>query len=106
MSAGAETHYNRYMAYSKTYQFKRYTTTACKECPVKEQCTKAIYGKGIQRSEYQAHNNQDKDRIKKNKDYYHRRQAIVEHPYGTIKRQWGLGQQIYLKVEQIYVVPY
>jgi len=22
-------------------------------------------------------------------NYYKRRQAIVEHPYGTIKRQWG-----------------
>lgn len=22
-------------------------------------------------------------------DYYKRRQSIVEHPYGTIKRQWG-----------------
>jgi hypothetical protein len=24
-----------------------------------------------------------------NKNYYRRRQAIVEHPFGTIKRQWG-----------------
>jgi hypothetical protein len=23
--------------------------------------------------------------------YYKRRQAIVEHPYGTIKRQWGFN---------------
>ena len=29
-----------------------------------------------------------KARIAKNKNYY-RRQAIVEHPYATIKRQWG-----------------
>ncbi len=32
---------------AKTYLFKRYTTKACKQCPVKEQCTKAKYGKGI-----------------------------------------------------------
>ena len=76
---------------AKTYQFKRYTTKACRQCPVKVQCTKAKYGKGIQRSEYQAYINQNKNRSKKNKDYYRRRQAIVEHPYGTIKRQWGFS---------------
>lgn len=76
---------------AKTYQFKRYTTEACLQCPVKEQCSKAKYGKGVQRSEYQAYINQNKDRVIKNKDYYRRRQAMVEHPYGTIKRQWGFN---------------
>ena len=38
---------------AKTYQFKRYTTKACIGCLVKDQCSKAKYGKGIQRSEYQ-----------------------------------------------------
>ena len=76
---------------AKTYWFKRYTTRACIQCPVKQQCTKAKYGKGVQRSEYQAYINQNKERINKNKNYYRRRQAIVEHPYGTIKRQWGFS---------------
>ncbi len=76
---------------SKTYYFKRYTTRACKSCPVKDQCTKAKYGKGIQRSEYQHYVNNNKQRIEQNKEYYRRRQAIVEHPYGTIKRQWGFS---------------
>ena len=74
-----------------TYRFKRYTTKACKTCPVKSQCSKAKYGKAIQRSEYMELVNRNKKRIEKNKDYYHRRQAIVEHPYGTIKRQWGFS---------------
>jgi len=38
---------------TRTYHFKRYTTRACMSCPVKDQCTKAKYGKGVQRSEYQ-----------------------------------------------------
>ena len=71
---------------TRTYHFKRYTTKACKTCPVKDQCTKAKYGKGIQRSEYQEYINKNKERIEQNKEYYRRRQAIVEHPYGTIKR--------------------
>ncbi len=76
---------------TRTYHFKRYTTRACMSCPVKDQCTKAKYGKGVQRSEYQHYINNNKERIEQNKDYYRRRQAIVEHPYGTIKRQWGFS---------------
>jgi transposase len=76
---------------AKTYQFKRYTTKDCKQCPVKDQCTKAKQGKGIQRSEYQCYINLNKERIESNKEYYRKRQAIVEHPYGTIKRQWGFN---------------
>lgn len=76
---------------TRTYLFKRYTTKACMNCPVKGQCTKAKYGKGVQRSEYQHYINNNKERIEQNKDYYRRRQAIVEHPYGTIKRQWGFS---------------
>lgn len=76
---------------TRTYHFKRYTTKHCMQCPVKEQCSKAKYGKGIQRSEYQELINSNKAAIQNNKDYYRRRQAIVEHPYGTIKRQWGFS---------------
>ncbi|MDA3904670.1 MAG: IS1182 family transposase [Bacteroidales bacterium] len=76
---------------AKTYKFKRYTTRDCMSCPVKSECTKAKYGKGIQRSEYQEYINNNKERIEQNKDYYRKRQAIVEHPYGTIKRQWGFN---------------
>ncbi len=76
---------------AKTYTFKRYTTRDCLQCPVKDQCSKAKYGKGIQRSEFQEQINKNKERIEQNQDYYRRRQAIVEHPYGTLKRQWGFS---------------
>ena len=76
---------------SKTYRFKRYTTRACTECPVKSECSKAKYGKAIQRSEYQELIEENKIRISENQDYYRKRQAIVEHPFGTIKRQWGFN---------------
>tara|TARA_R110002050_G_C8895145_1_gene509718 strand:+ start:94 stop:1662 length:1569 start_codon:yes stop_codon:yes gene_type:complete len=74
---------------AKTYRFKRYTTTACKTCPAKAECSKAICGKAIQRSEYQEYVDRNKNRIDENKQLYRKRQQIVEHPYGTIKRQWG-----------------
>ena len=76
---------------AKTYLFKRYTTKACKSCLAKPECSKAICGKAIQRSQYQALVDQNKKRINSNKNYYRKRQQIVEHPYGTIKRQWGFN---------------
>ena len=84
----------------KTFYFKRYTTKACKTCPVKDQCTKAKYGKAIQRSEYQEYVDKNKERIEQNPDYYRQRQAIVEHPYGTIKRQWGFSYILTKKGKQ------
>ena len=74
-----------------THKFKRSATTACKTCQVKAECTKAGYGRIVQRSEYKGLIECNKKRTEKNKDYYRRRQAIVEHPYGTIKRQWGFS---------------
>jgi transposase len=71
---------------AETYRFKRYTTTACKTCPAKPECSKAVCGKAIQRSEYQDLVDKNKERINENKELYRKRQAIVEHPYGTIKR--------------------
>ena len=43
-------------------------------------------GKMIQHAQFIE---QNKINIESNKEYYKRRQAIVEHPYGTLKRQWG-----------------
>ena len=88
---GKELHTTGTLHEAKTYKFKRYTTRDCMSCPVKSECSKAKYGKGIQRSEYQEYINKNKERILKNQNYYRRRQAIVEHPYGTIKRQWGFN---------------
>jgi len=76
---------------AKTYRFKRYTTKACKTCTAKDECSKAICGKAIQRSEFQEYVDRNKTNIDENKQLYRKRQQIVEHPYGTIKRQWGFS---------------
>ena len=51
------------------------------------QCSKAVCGKAIQRWEYQEFIDKNKQRVKLNQNHYKRRQAIVEYPYGTMKRQ-------------------
>ena len=71
-----------------SYRFKTYRTNACKTCPLKSQCTK-LPRRIIHRSEYQDAVDTNNNNIKTNPQYYKRRQAIVEHPFGTIKRHLG-----------------
>ena len=71
-----------------SYRFKTYRTDACKTCPLKSQCTK-LNKRIVQRSEYQDAVDLNNNNIKQNPQYYKRRQAIVEHPFGTIKRHLG-----------------
>lgn len=76
---------------SPNYRFKQYKTKACKSCLVKPECTLAKNGKVIQRSEYQEAVEKNKENILANPELYKRRQALVEHPFGTMKRQWGFN---------------
>ncbi len=75
-------------AYETSYRFKTYRTDVCKTCSLKNQCTK-LPKRIIQRSEYQDAVDINDNNIKQNPQYYKRRQAIVEHPFGTLKRHWG-----------------
>jgi transposase len=71
-----------------SYRFKTYRTAACKSCSLKKHCTK-LNKRIIHRSEYQDAVDRNNENIRNNPDYYKRRQSICEHPFGTIKRQWG-----------------
>jgi transposase len=74
---------------TNSYAVKHYKTTACKSCPVKHLCTKSSRVRLIERSEFTPYIEQNKQNITDRPEIYKRRQSIVEHPYGTIKRQWG-----------------
>ncbi|RRN76629.1 IS1182 family transposase, partial [Pseudoxanthomonas sp. SGD-10] len=71
-----------------TNRMKHYKTAACKSCSLFERCTKNKAGRLIERTEHAALIEANKQRITTNKELYRRRQAIVEHPFGIIKRQW------------------
>ena len=75
-------------AHETSYRFKTYRTQACKTCALKHECTK-LPKRIIQRSEYQDAVDTNDNNIKQNPHYYKRRQAICEHPFGSIKRHWG-----------------
>lgn len=85
----------------RNYRFKQYKTKACKNCPVRNLCTTSIAnGKVIQRSEFQQYIEQNAKRVLLNPEAYKKRQAIVEHPYGTMKRQWGFDHIITKKTKK------
>lgn len=79
--------------YKKTYgktvnKIKHYKTNHCISCEFFKRCTKNQSGRLIERSEHSDLIDANKKRVEQNKELYRKRQAIVEHPYGVIKRQW------------------
>jgi transposase len=62
---------------------------ACKNCPFKDKCTKSKKGREIIRSLDQDFLDIVDERTAKNKEKYRQRQMIVEHPFGTVKRNFG-----------------
>jgi radical SAM protein with 4Fe4S-binding SPASM domain len=73
-----------------SYQFKKYRTADCKNCPVKSLCTgRSQRGREIERSQYAQAVEENAQRYHKNKELYRQRQEINEHILGTIKRKWG-----------------
>jgi transposase len=71
--------------------FKQYKTKACKSCPARMKCTRSKTGRLIERSIYAEYYERNKKNKEEKEQLYRRRQAIAEHPFGTIKRQWGFS---------------
>jgi transposase len=88
--AGQELRTNGTIYKSKSSPFKQYKTSQCKTCEQLTKCTLSKRnGRIIQRSEHIENVEHNRKTVEENPEIYKRRQAIVEHPYGTIKRQWG-----------------
>lgn len=92
--------YTKHRGRSNQTSFKQYRTKSCKTCPVRSHCTSAKNGKLIERNVFTPVYEQNRRNIEENPGIYKRRQAIVEHPFGTIKRQWGFSYIISKKGKQ------
>jgi hypothetical protein len=71
--------------------FKQYKTKACKLCPARSECTRSKTARLIHRSEFAEYYEVNRINFEEKEHLYKRRQTIVEHPYGTLKRQWGFS---------------
>lgn len=69
--------------------FKHYKTPKCLSCPAFHLCTTHKTGRVIERSQYAEAVEGNQKRIQRHPEVYLKRQEIVEHPFGTIKRWWG-----------------
>jgi hypothetical protein len=88
--------------------FDRYTIrySVCVTCPHYEDCIspakkKQSQGRCIDRFEYQDAIDRNKEEVTARKEEYRRRQAIVEHPFGTIKRQWGYNYTLLKTIPKV-----
>jgi len=70
-------------------KFRVYRTEACRECPVKELCTTSPRGRYINRWENEYIIERLRERLITEPHIMKRRKAIVEHPFGTMKKVWG-----------------
>lgn len=77
--------YKRYVT-----EVKQYKTDACGACPARSECTTNARGRIIERSQYATALEGNGKRMKLDLKKYLLRQQIVEHPFGTIKRQWSM----------------
>lgn len=73
----------------KVYRVKQYKTKACKMCPLKPMCSKAVGQRIIERHEFAESLDRNRRVQEENPEIYKLRQSIVEHPFGTMKRSWG-----------------
>ena len=91
----------------KDSKFKEYKSvySKCEACPFAKQCAgsrlKRKQGRVIERHEFADYTEANQQRVKENKSYYRQRQAIVEHPFGTIKRQWGYSYTLLKGKEKV-----
>ena len=75
---------------NKTYARYKSKVSACKQCPVRSQClTDKATSKQLMRWKHEDVAERHQTRMHNSKGIMRRRGALVEHPFGTLKRRAG-----------------
>jgi len=84
-------------------QIRQYKTRACSSCAYRSMCTSSPKGRGriLQRSIYQDAMEANNLRVTLEKEKYRRRQEMVEHPFGVVKRQWGYDHVLLKGIDKV-----
>lgn len=78
---------------NKTYARYKSKVSACKQCPLRAQClTEKSTAKQLMRWEHEDVTERHQARMQNSKGIMRRRGALVEHPFGTLKRRAGWDQ--------------
>ena len=79
---------HRFNNYELGRALRYYRTSACQKCPLKERCTRNK-SRTITREENEGLMEEMAARVQKHPEKMRARKALVEHPFGTIKRWFG-----------------
>lgn len=71
-----------------------YKSSKCRQCHLKNKCTRNPRGRIIYRWVHEEIMEKMKIRVKNNKDKVKKRQCLSEHPFGTIKRSFNQGYML------------
>ncbi len=88
--AGEELTY-RYESFEQGRQIRYYTTSKCRDCPIKHRCTTNQRGRRISRWVDEKLLEEMARRVRARPEVMRRRQQLSEPPFGTIKRAMGHG---------------
>jgi transposase len=81
----------RFSTYEKERELRYYRATDCQSCALKKQCTRNQRNRTITREENEGLMEAMAQRVGANRPIMKLRKAIVEHPFGTIKRAMNAG---------------
>ena len=86
---------------SKSDLIRYQNRTACKGCPVKNLCTTHKHGRTVFRQENERFSDEVDKRTKENMVLYNKRKQMAEHPFGTIKRNFGFTYFLTRRTESV-----
>jgi transposase len=94
---------NQELKYKRTKGERRVYSNfdACSSCQFKELCTKSKKGREISRAKDQDFLDIVDTRTALNKEKYRKRQSIIEHVFGTIKRAMNAGYFLTRKIDSV-----
>ena len=78
-----------------------YATSACKACKLKSACTRSKEGRRITRWVDEYLLEEMAQRVRSRPEVMKRRKALVEHPFGTMKRWWDAGYFLLRGLEKV-----
>ena len=74
---------------------------ACRDCPVRMQCTRDQYARRITRRPEEAQVLAMRERLARRTELMKLRKAMVEHPFGTLKRGMDMGYFLLRGLERV-----
>jgi transposase len=91
----------RFDAVEHGRHIRYYATSACRTCPLKQQCTRNKGGRRLTRWMDEHLLEAMEQRVRSRPEVMKQRKQLVEHPFGTMKRWWDAGYFLMRGLEKV-----